>query len=178
MDANFTQQLKEWLDTPPECRDLAAGNLLLLRLSGNRVGYNMIARNPSGFASFLHERLSKFYDFRVRKIQHEDVVDMQKKVDRIVREDLSKSLRADIGPKSGRRPDHDALPQDIRDHYESNLEIIVEMRKIHKKLRELSLDDAVCPDSERFPFLKQLISLDKRLHENWRKYDSFKAEEQ
>ena len=28
-------------------------------------------------------------------------------------------------------------------------------------------------DSERFPFLKELIELDKRLHKNWEEYDHY-----
>ena len=29
------------------------------------------------------------------------------------------------------------------------------------------------PDSERYPFLKELIALDKRLHSNWEQYDHY-----
>ena len=49
------------------------------------------------------------------------------------------------------------------------------MRELHLRLRSLSLDNATCPDSERYPFLKELISLDKKLHANWEAYDHYVA---
>jgi len=35
------------------------------------------------------------------------------------------------------------------------------------------LEDATCPDSERYPFLKEIIALDKKRVENWDIYDHF-----
>lgn len=49
------------------------------------------------------------------------------------------------------------------------------MRELYLRLRSLSLDNATCPDSERYPFLKELISLDKKLHSNWEAYDHYVA---
>lgn len=49
------------------------------------------------------------------------------------------------------------------------------MRELHLRLRSLSLDNATCPDSERYPFLKELITLDKKLHSNWEEYDHYVA---
>ena len=48
-----------------------------------------------------------------------------------------------------------------------------QMRELHLKLRSLSLENVTCPDSERYPFLKELIRLDKKLHDNWDKYDHY-----
>ena len=47
------------------------------------------------------------------------------------------------------------------------------MRELHLRLRSLSLENSTCPDSERYPFLKELISLDKKLHANWEAYDHY-----
>ena len=43
------------------------------------------------------------------------------------------------------------------------------------RLRSLSLENSTCPDSERYPFLKELIALDKKLHANWEAYDHYVA---
>lgn len=75
--------------------------------------------------------------------------------------------------KAGKRSDHDQLPAEIQALYVENLDIVHRMRELHLKLRTLSLDNATCPDSERYPFLKEIISLDKRLHDNWDAYDHF-----
>jgi hypothetical protein len=75
--------------------------------------------------------------------------------------------------KAGKRADHDLLPVEIQALYVENLDIINRMRELHLKLRTMSLDDATCPDSERYPFLKEIIALDKKRVENWDVYDHF-----
>ena len=50
------------------------------------------------------------------------------------------------------------------------------MRELHLRLRSLSLENSTCPDSERYPFLKELITLDKKLHANWEAYDHYIVE--
>ena len=47
------------------------------------------------------------------------------------------------------------------------------MRELHLQLRNLSTQASTCPDSDRYPFLKEIIELDKRYHKNWQAYDSF-----
>ena len=52
------------------------------------------------------------------------------------------------------------------------------MREKHAELRKLSrFDDAPCPDSDKYPFLKegvkQLIELDELRCANWKKYDEY-----
>ena len=75
--------------------------------------------------------------------------------------------------KAGKRADHDQLPDEIQALYVENLGIVQRMRELHLKLRSLSLENATCPDSERYPFLKELIAMDKKLHSNWEKYDHY-----
>jgi hypothetical protein len=47
------------------------------------------------------------------------------------------------------------------------------MKELHLKLRTLSGNEATCPDSDRYPFLKEIIELDKKYHGNWKEYDSY-----
>ena len=71
----------------------------------------------------------------------------------------------------GKREDHDALPDEVKAKYVENLSLLQRMRELHLRLRSLSLENSTCPDSERYPFLKELIALDKKLHANWEAYD-------
>lgn len=171
-DPKITQQLKDWLDREPADRNLEEGNLLLLKLSGNRVGFRMIAAAPDKFAAHLERQLRKYYDFRLREITHEQVADMQRKVDVIVQKNIPLAAKAAAAPK-GMRHDHDSLPPEIRKLYRDNLKILVSMRDIHEELRKVTIRQSPCPDSERYPFLKELIKLDKQLHANWKKYDEY-----
>ena len=73
----------------------------------------------------------------------------------------------------GKREDHDLLPDEIKAKFVENLDLLRRMRELHLRLRTMSLDNASCPDSERYPFLKELIDLDKKLHKNWEEYDHY-----
>lgn len=172
MDNKFTELIKKWLETPNDQRDYAVGALYLLKLSGNQIMYRNLVPNPSARAEFLEYQLQKYYNFRVQSLTHEQVEEMQQQVDEIVAEHIPLAANAGANQR-GKRDDHDSLPDEIKAKYVENLSILRRMREVHLKLRSLSLDTAPCPDSERYPFLKELIELDKKMHKNWEVYDHF-----
>ena len=175
MDHKFTQQIKEWLEQHHDERDYAAGALFLLKLSGNQIMYRNLIANPSAKADFIEYQIQKYYNFRVQDLTHEQVVEMEKEVEQIVAEHIPLAAEADESPAKGKRADHDSLPDEIKAKYVENLSLLQRMRELHLRLRSLSLEDATCPDSERYPFLKELITLDKKLHANWEAYDHYVA---
>ena len=182
-DPQFTSKLQAWVNTPDSQKDWDEGALLLLQLSGNRIMYHNISINPKGKAEFIKGQLQKYLNFRLQKLTKEQVCKMQSEVDEIVKKVIKPSTTPDGSSsgkseefadfKAGKRPDHDDLPEDIKALYVENLDIVHRMRELHLKLRTLSLENATCPDSERYPFLKELIALDKRLHSNWEQYDHY-----
>ena len=172
MDNKFTELIKQWLETPSNQRDYSVGALYLLKLSGNQIMYRNIVAQLDRRHDFIDYQIQKYYNFRVQSLTHEQVEEMQQQVDVIVAEHLSLAANADEH-KTGKRDDHDSLPNEIKAKYVENLSILQRMRELHLKLRSLSLDTASCPDSERYPFLKELIRLDKKMHENWEAYDHY-----
>jgi hypothetical protein len=172
MDAKLTNTLKTWFETPENERDYAAGALLLLKLSGNIIMYRNIVSKPDKYSELINFQLQKYYNFRVADLTHKEVEEMSEQVDTIVADHLSISTEAE-NFKKGKREDHDQLPEDIQALYVENLSLLQQMRELHLQLRNLSLDNVTCPDSERYPFLKELINLDKRMHANWDKYDHY-----
>ena len=174
MDNKFTELIKQWLETPSVQRDYSVGALYLLKLSGNQIMYRNIVAQLDRRHEFVDYQIQKYYNFRVQALTHAQVEEMQQKVDVIVAEHISLAANADEH-KTGKRIDHDSLPDEIKAKYVENLSILQRMRELHLKLRSLSLDTAPCPDSERYPFLKELIELDKKMHANWEEYDHFVA---
>ena len=188
MDHELTKQIGAWLEQPASERDLQAGALLVLRLSNNRIMYNNFMRNPERSAKMIEYQLQKYYNFRIKDLTHQQVVDMQKQVEKIVKTDHLNLPAPQSGAapepdssaapsveeiRKGKRPDHDSLPTAIKALYVENLSILQRMRNTHAKLELLSVENVTCPDSERYPFLKELIELDKKYHENWSAYDHF-----
>lgn len=174
MDHKFTELIKQWLETPSNQRDYSVGALYLLKLSGNHIMYRNIVAQLDRRHDFVDYQIQKYYNFRVQALAHAQVEEMQQQVDVIVAEHISLAANADEH-KTGKRIDHDSLPDEIKAKYVENLSILQRMRELHLKLRSLSLDTAPCPDSERYPFLKELIELDKKMHTNWEEYDHFVA---
>ena len=178
LNHEFTEKIQQWLDTPHEQRDYEQGALYLLKLNGNQIMYRNLMSNPRGKAEFIEYHLRKHYSFRVKDLTHAQVVAMDKQVEEIVKKH---NTFTEDNPakefKQGKRGDHDTLPEEIQALYVENLSIVQRMREVHLKLRTLSTADAPCPDSERYPFLKELIELDTRLHANWDRYDHYTGAE-
>ena len=175
MNTKFNDKVQAWLAQDTDQRDYAEGALLLLQLTGNQIMYRNLMANPKRTAPFIEYQLKKRLSFRLQQVTHEQVEAMQAQVDKIV---VNRNLEVKQEKpanefKAGKRADHDELPDEIQALYVENLSIVQKMRELHLKLRSLSLANATCPDSERYPFLKELIALDKRLHSNWEQYDHY-----
>ena len=175
MDNKFTEQIGKWLQTPEDERDYSVGALYLLKLSGNQIMYKNIIAQIDRRHDVVDYQLQKYYNFRVQALTHAQVEEMAAQVETIVAEHIPLAATADEQPQKGKRADHDSLPDEIKAKYVENLSLLQRMRELHLRLRSLSLDNSPCPDSERYPFLKELISLDKKLHANWEEYDHFVA---
>lgn len=175
MDKEFTNKLQTWLSLPREDRDWDEGALMLLQLTGNKIMYRNLSVNPEGKANFIEGKLQQYLEFRLAELTHEQVKEMQHAVEEIVKEHTE--FKSDDNEaknfKAGKRADHDALPEEIQALYVENLDIVHRMRELHLKLRTMSTTDSTCADSDRYPFLKEFIKLDKKLHDNWNIYDHF-----
>lgn len=173
MDNKFTELIQQWLELPRDQRDYTVGALYLLKLSGNQIMHrNLTVSLTPQKQEFIEYQLQKYYNFRVQNLTHEQVQYMSEKVEQIVQDHIPLAAIADTQQK-GKRPDHDQLPDNIKACYVENLSLLQRMRELHLKLRSLSLENTTCPDSERYPYLKELIALDKKLHSNWEQYDHY-----
>lgn len=179
MDHNFTKKIQDWLSLPKGKRDLQKGALYLLQLSNNQILYRNITANITRHEEDIDYQLRKYLKFRLANLTHEQVQQMQKKADAIVvrnhlaEEPKPEAKSANEEFKKGKRADHDTLPEDIQARYSENLSLLQSMRNLHAKLVLLSTANSSCPDSERYPFLKEMIELDKRYHANWKAYDNY-----
>lgn len=175
MDKEFTNKLQTWLSLPREQRDWDEGALMLLQLTGNKIMYRNLSVNPEGKANFIEGKLQQYLEFRLAELTHEQVKEMQHAVEKIVKEHTE--FKSDDNEaknfKAGKRADHDTLPEEIQALYVENLDLVHRMRELHLKLRTMSTTDSTCADSDRYPFLKEFIKLDKKLHDNWNVYDHF-----
>lgn len=174
LDPKFTELIQSWLNTHEDERDYSVGALYLLKLSGNKIMYqNLVSRDTAQTREFIEYQLKKYLNFRLAAVTHAQVEEMSAQVETIIAEHIPLAAEADTAPARGKREDHDCLPDNIKALYVENLSLLQKMRELHLQLRKLSLENSTCPDSERYPFLKELIRLDKKLHYNWEQYDHY-----
>lgn len=188
IDKKLTEQLQQWLEAPEQERSTEIGAMLLRRLTRNLIFAQNFERNPSRHMKMAAYQLGKFLPRRLAEVTHEQVKEMSARVAVINREhQLSAPLPGSDKTAAkkriakteefvkGKRPDHDQLPEEIQALYAENLSVMQNMRTLHAQLVLLTLDEskAVCPDNDRYPFVKEIIALDEQYHANWQKYDEY-----
>lgn len=172
IELELTPKIQEWLSTDKDKRDLQAGAELLLRVTRNRILYNNITRNPKGRAALLEYHLQKILKNRLIDTTHEEVRQMMAQVDAIAdKRGFVPSSRTPF--QNGKRSDHDELPDEIRQLYVDNADIMRSMREAHTRLRMINPQNSTCPDSDRYPLAKAIIEYDRQYRDNWNIYDHY-----
>lgn len=158
----------DFLSIPAADRDWAQGNELLLRYSGRLWAYKARAAHPERHAKLIEAELNKYAKFVMRNTNGR----MKKEVARMAAK-VEKAQPPMFEFKKGRRSDHDQLPEDIQALYYEIPNITRRMQHLHMRLRDLSLENAPCPDADRYPFIKELYQLDTKRHKMWAEYDAY-----
>lgn len=172
IELELTPKIKEWLATDKDRRDIRAGADLLLRVTRNRILYANILRNPAGKAQLLEYHLQKILKNRLADTTHEEVRQMMAQVDTIAAaRGITASARTPF--QNGKRPDHDELPEEVRQLYVENADIMRRMREAHTRLRMITPLNSTCPDSDRYPLARAIIKYDRQYRDNWNVYDHY-----
>lgn len=175
-DPKITKAVQDWLNTPEPERDIKAGADLMLSLNRNRALYNSIMRRPDKFLPKLVYELKKHLKMRLDNMAVADVVRFEALVMPSVRLTIDNHVEIsseDELPEGtvakGRRADHDSLPEDIRQLWDSNAD---RYRKIIILFNELKAMHDAQP-CDRYEKLVILDELDKTYRANLEKYDKF-----
>lgn len=175
-DISVTRAVQEWLNTPEAERDIIKGADLMLSLNRNRALYNSIMRHPDKFTPKLVYELRKFLKMRLDNMAVADVVKMENDVMPRVALTVSAPPEPPIDAElpeaiiaRGRRADHDSLPVEIRELWDSNAARHQHIVILFNELK--SMGD--CPPCDRYEKLAVLDALDKKYRTNLMAYDSY-----
>lgn len=172
-DPKITEQMRVHLDTPQSERDYDNAAEILLIVSGNVIQYQMFRRKGAkNFASLIDKKIKDLYDFRLAKLTHRQVAEMSVKAQEIVAD----SEQQEEFIKAGKRSDHDDLPHQIQAYYKEALDCLRQERELHMQIRRLALAQTTCPDSEIYPFVKEILRVDDRRLKLWQLYDTYNRE--
>lgn len=175
MDRDLTLKIKKWLDLEPFMRDTIEGAKLLLQVTRNQIIFRNALRNPDRYADRVAYELQKVYNNRLNAVNKAEVAALMTQVDAInTARGLDKPQDTERTEfQRGKRADHDELPESVQRLWEDNAEIMKKMRDCHTHLRLISPENSTCPDSDRYPWAKEIIKLDKQYRENFNLYDHY-----
>lgn len=173
MESEFIKTIKEWLDTPTESRDNSKGALLMLKCTRNKIMFNNMSMRPDYYATHIEYQIRKYLEQHNVVVTHEAVTTMEKQSESIISAIGEKDSTTASEYRKGKRADHDSLPVEIQQLYTDNLTILHRMRECHLQVRQCSGPNQACVDNDKYPFLKELIALDKKRLANWKTYDSY-----
>lgn len=165
MDGKLTEEIAAWLNGPQT--DVAAGAELMLRLNRNRILYANALRKPDALRGKVVYELKKYLRIRLDGLTTQQVAAMDAEVKRMPPPPTDEQAR------KGQRPDHEGLPAAVRALFDRAHELLVQMRPLHERLK-LMEKDKPC---DRYPFLKELIKLDRQRHEALNAYDAWRPGE-
>lgn len=195
LDPKFTEELVAWLRADhTDDEMIRKGAMLLLRLNRNQGLYQRICRQPQRGLAKLEYEITKFVNMRLEGYTIEDVVNLDNEITPVIKANLVECERvvqlasveggqvneAEVIPMgysddkpaaySGKRPDHDSLPDDIKALWEKNAERWKRIKETYNLLLTL---EAPC---DRFEHLKLLKETWYKYREDMCRYDDFKSE--
>lgn len=146
--------------------NIRQGATLLLQVNRNQGMYQRIMRNPLRHVETVVYQLQKHVDMRLEGYSISDVVKLNNEVMAPVKEEMDNEGNGKVA--KGKRPDHDALPQDIQDIWEKNAE---RWKRIKEEYNTCKSINKPC---DRFEHLKVLKEAWYTYKKEMARYDDFK----
>ena len=159
--------MQAWLaeETHDE-ESLRRGAEMVLKLTRNMAMYQTILRRPARFESKIRYELQKFLPMRLEQMTAQDVKALS---DELIPQ-VADAINMDHGQgKQGIRPDHDSLPEDVRNVWAENRERWFKIKQLYNTLL------AIEKPCDRYEYLKQLKDLWYTYKRELERYDNYVA---
>lgn len=180
--------MQAWLNAEKHDREsVARGAEMVLKLTRNMSMYQTIMRRPERFESKVRYELQKFLPMRLENMTTQDVklldaeltpqiaaaIEEQAKFEAEHKAEENNDTEVPEGgylpAASGIRPDHDTLPEDVRNIWAENKERWLKIKKLYNTLLTF---EQPC---DRYEYLKQLKDLWYTYKSELGRYDGYVA---
>lgn len=182
IDKQLTQNMQAWLASDSHDHDsLMLGAEMVLKLTRNVAMYQTIIRRPERFESKIRYELQKFLPMRLQQMTAQDVkalsAELVPQVKAAIDEETktsgdnadSNAADGSLPAASGIRPDHDSLPDDIRQIWADNRKRWMGIKQLYNTLL------AIEQPCDRYEYLKQLKDTWYTYKSELERYDSYVA---
>lgn len=175
LDPKVTADLQNWLNSTD--KDVATGANLVLTVTRNRALFNSFLRRPDKFMAKVEYELRKHLNIRLQGLTVAEVAHLEETVMPRVQETVDNPPVAiatdDEFPEgkvvSGKRADHDQLPPEIQELWDSNGPRHAQITILFNELKAMA-DLQPC---DRFEKLHMLDQAEQKYRENLAAYDAY-----
>ena len=166
-DPKVTEGMVAWLRSDhTDDESIRKGAELLLRVNRNKGLYERILRYPKGGLKKLEYELQKHVNIRLQGYSFDDIRDFEgANLEVLAFPDSGDSVKA----VTGKRPDHDQLPEEIQAIWTKNAERWKRIKETYNLLLTLN---APC---DRFEHLQLMKELWYKYREDMCRYDDFRG---
>lgn len=180
--------MQAWLNAEKHDREsVARGAEMVLKLTRNMSMYQTIMRRPERFESKVRYELQKFLPMRLENMTTQDVKLLDAELTPQIAAAIEEQVKFEAEHKakedndtevpeggylpaaSGIRPDHDGLPEDVRNIWAENKERWLKIKKLYNTLLTF---EQPC---DRYEYLKQLKDLWYTYKSELGRYDGYVA---
>lgn len=188
IDKKLTEDMQAWLNAEKHDREsVARGAEMVLKLTRNMAMYQTIMRRPERFESKVRYELQKFLPMRLEYMTTQDVKLLDAELTPQIAAAIEEQAKFEAEHKaeedndtevpeggylpatSGIRPDHDNLPEDVRNIWAENKERWLKIKKLYNTLLTF---EQPC---DRYEYLKQLKDLWYTYKSELGRYDGYVA---
>ena len=187
IDPKFTKEIQDWLNkTERSDDDVLVGAQLLKRINPQNATYRrwlqMAASRPKYIVAYIERELKTHLKYRLDGLTLEQVNRLDNAVvpaaEKILGsgipvldgDDTTGESSEDAPKKLGRREDHELLPDEIKQLWNSNGELYKQIKAVFEELK--SMEDL--PSCQRYDKLTLLDEMDKKYTSQMAQYDAYK----
>ncbi len=191
IDRLFRARVTEWLSKKKHTEaELADGAMMVLQCNRNHALYNTIMRRPARYEEKIAYELRKHLRYLKDDLTLDEVKEKENKVLPVIEKVLNVDVNEDKPLPSpaydaeaflqtgaykqtdtivarGKRPDHDSLPETIRDIWEKNAERYKKIKQAHETCKTLT---AAC---DRYEYTKAIAELWTDYKKDFETYDHY-----
>ena len=191
IDKLFRARVTEWLSKKKHTEaELAEGATMVLQCNRNHALYNTIMRRPARYEEKIAYELRKHLRYLKDDLTLDEVKEKENKVLPVIEKVLNVDVNEDKPLPSpaydaeaflqtgtykqtdtivarGKRPDHDSLPETIRDIWEKNAERYKKIKQAHETCKTLT---AAC---DRYEYTKAIAELWADYKKDFNTYDHY-----
>lgn len=180
IDEKLTADMQAWLAKDKHDREsLEAGATMVLKLTRNRAMYNTIITRPERFEDKIRYELNKFLPMRLDKMTMQAVKELDRELVPEVAVAIEQEPQVVEGEQAndeneqatalGQRPDHNELPEAVRNIWDDNRKRWLNIKKLYNTLLTI---EQPC---DRYEYLKQLKELWYDYKSALEQYDNYVA---